>query len=229
MKLGWMALLAALPLPLVHAQPGAEVIKNAQIEARAAQPSLAAAFRSIVQSQSLAAWVGYSIPIAPGQSQGCRGAKVFLEGPTRMVMLFRILERTVDKVRAVTVDCSVDAGGLRLYWLTDVKTAESSALLTGMLSDSRERVREQLVTALAWSGELNAVAGVIEKDPEIAVKKKAVFALTQIPKGEGVPTLIDVARNHRNAAVRKQAVVWLGKSADPRALKFFEEVLAAGR
>jgi hypothetical protein len=37
--------------------------------------------------------------------------------------------------------------------------------------------------------------------------------------------LIQVARNNRNAAVRKQAMFWLGQSQDPRAVKFFEEIL----
>jgi hypothetical protein len=40
-----------------------------------------------------------------------------------------------------------------------------------------------------------------------------------------VPLLIDQARNNKNPAVRKQAMFWLGQSKDPRALKFFEEIL----
>ena len=58
-----------------------------------------------------------------------------------------------------------------------------------------------------------------------AVKKKAVFALHQMPAGEGVPLLIKVARSNRNPEVRKQVVFWLGQSKDPRALQFFEEIL----
>jgi len=57
------------------------------------------------------------------------------------------------------------------------------------------------------------------------VKKKAVFALSQLPKDEGVPLLIQVARTNHNPAVRKQAMFWLGQSHDPRALAFFEQVL----
>jgi HEAT repeat protein len=57
------------------------------------------------------------------------------------------------------------------------------------------------------------------------VKKKAVFALSQLPKSEGVPLLIQVARTNANPAVRKQAMFWLGQSRDPRALDYFAEVL----
>lgn len=69
------------------------------------------------------------------------------------------------------------------------------------------------------------IARAIEDDPETEVKKKAVFALSQLPKDEGVPLLIQQARGNKNAAVRKQAFFWLGQSKDPRALRFFEEIL----
>jgi hypothetical protein len=69
------------------------------------------------------------------------------------------------------------------------------------------------------------IAEAIEKDPDTGVRRQAVFALSQLPKDESVPKLIDVAKNNRNAAVRQQAMFWLGQSNDPRALKFFEDVL----
>jgi HEAT repeat protein len=57
------------------------------------------------------------------------------------------------------------------------------------------------------------------------VKKKAVFALSQLPKDEGVPLLIKVARTNTNPEVRKQAMFWLGQSKDSRAVDFFADVL----
>jgi HEAT repeat protein len=57
------------------------------------------------------------------------------------------------------------------------------------------------------------------------VKKTAVSALARMPKDEGVPLLIQVARTNRNVDVRKQAMFWLGESKDPRAVSFFEEIL----
>jgi HEAT repeat protein len=52
-----------------------------------------------------------------------------------------------------------------------------------------------------------------------------VFALSQLPKDEGVPLLIKVARTNSNPAVRKQAMFWLAQSKDPRAVEFFAEIL----
>jgi len=90
------------------------------------------------------------------------------------------------------------------------------------------RVRGQALFWLAHKAGQQAVATItnaIENDPETDVKKRAVFALSQLPKDEGVPKLMDVARTNRNAEVRKQAMFWLGQSKDPRAVKFFEDIL----
>ncbi len=70
-----------------------------------------------------------------------------------------------------------------------------------------------------------AILEAIDRDPDTDVKKRAVFALSQLPKDESIPKLIDVAKSNKNAAVRQQAMFWLGQSNDPRALKFFEDVL----
>jgi hypothetical protein len=36
---------------------------------------------------------------------------------------------------------------------------------------------------------------------------------------------MEVARTNRNPEVRKQAMFWLGQTKDPRAIKFFEDIL----
>jgi hypothetical protein len=101
-------------------------------------------------------------------------------------------------------------------------------LLTAAKDGATTRLRAQ---ALFWLAQragdkaVGAISDAIANDPETDVKKRAVFALSQLPKDEGVPMLIQVARTNTNPAVRKQAMFWLGQTRDPRALKFFEEVL----
>jgi hypothetical protein len=72
---------------------------------------------------------------------------------------------------------------------------------------------------------VGVIAEAIARDPETEVKRRAVFALSQLPRDEGVPRLIEVAKTNSNPAVRRQAMFWLGQTRDPRALKFFEEIL----
>ena len=49
--------------------------------------------------------------------------------PARMVVLFRIAERKVDRIRVFSEDCELDAGGRPLIWLDGVRPADSVALL----------------------------------------------------------------------------------------------------
>ena len=106
-------------------------------------------------------------------------------------------------------------------------TALDTLIKLARTADSTH-VRGQALFWLAQRAGQKAVGTIteaIDKDPETEVKKRAVFALSQLPRDEGVPLLINVARTNANPAVRKQAIFWLGQSKDPRALKFFEEIL----
>lgn len=102
--------------------------------------------------------------------------------------------------------------------------------LIGMAkSDKDVGVREQ---AIFWVGQKaghKAVAmlkDTVENDPEVGVKKKAVFALSQLPRDEAVPELLHVAQTNASPTVRKEAIFWLGQTHDPRALEYFEQILA---
>lgn len=100
--------------------------------------------------------------------------------------------------------------------------------------DSRSRRTRQ--DALFWLSRFasGAVSGhpndpfVDEEDAaseDEELKVQAVFVLSQLPRGEGIPQLLDVARSNSSARVRSQALFWLGQSGDARALELFESVL----
>jgi hypothetical protein len=103
--------------------------------------------------------------------------------------------------------------------------------LLGIAKD-QDRPREVRSSAIFWvsqaAGEA-ATAGLQEMvdDEDRRVRESAVFALSQRPADESVPALIRLARTHRDPAVRRSAIFWLGQSKDPRAVGYFEEVLAA--
>jgi len=71
--------------------------------------------------------------------------------------------------------------------------------------------------------DLGALASDEREDREI--QEQAVFALSQLANGGGVPLLIQIARTHKNPKIRKTAMFWLGQSNDPRAIALFEEIL----
>lgn len=253
-------------------------------------------------------------------------APVQLEGSDRILVLFRVVERSVERIRVVAGDCPLDAGGRPVRWIDGVRPADSLAVLERLALDTGpgRRVPEGAIMAIAWHadpgadlaldrlsargqpeavrkavpfwlgqvrgrrgfdalskiiredpsvevrksavfglsqsrvpGTVDALVAIartdaeprlrgealfwlahkagrqasaaitdrIDQDPDTDVKRKAVFALSQLPKDEGIPLLINVARTHTNPAVRKQAMFWLGQSKDPRALDFFTQVL----
>jgi HEAT repeat protein len=70
-----------------------------------------------------------------------------------------------------------------------------------------------------------AILRAAREDPDSEVRKQALFALSELPNGTGIPHLIEVARSHRDRELRRTAFFWLGESEDPRALDFIAEVL----
>ncbi len=64
-----------------------------------------------------------------------------------------------------------------------------------------------------------------EKSADDELKSHAVFVMSQLPRDEGIPQLLEIARSNRNWRVRSQAFFWLGQSGDPRAVDLFESVL----
>ncbi len=100
-------------------------------------------------------------------------------------------------------------------------------------TDTRSRATRQ--DALFWLSRFasGAVAGrpnnPFAEDEEARseddLKTHAVFVLSQLPRDEGIPQLLEVARSNPNWHVRSQALFWLGQSGDPRAIALFESVL----
>jgi len=109
--------------------------------------------------------------------------------------------------------------------------ADSAVVWPALIDVTRDanRPRRTRRVALQWVG---MAAGDVVTDGQTAVddadretREQAVFAVSQLPKDEGVPLLIEVARSHRDPQVRRRALFWLGQSGDARAIDLFEELL----
>jgi hypothetical protein len=114
----------------------------------------------------------------------------------------------------------------------DITLSKEPGVITALTESARgdhsPRVRSQALFWLAHKAGTQEAAVMLQaaqQDPDLEVRRKAVFALEQIPNGEGIPFLIQLARGSTDAKVKEQALFWLGRSKDPRATKFFEDVL----
>lgn len=122
-----------------------------------------------------------------------------LEGTERMVVLFRVADRQVERIRTFSEDCELDAGGRQVHWLQDVRPAESIALLESLISPDAERknrVSNSALSAIAMHAEPGAAA-----------------------------TLERLARSHGSSSIRGEALFWIGNRSDANAERLILEAL----
>jgi HEAT repeats len=100
------------------------------------------------------------------------------------------------------------------------------------LARNKEIPRQVRKNAIFWLGQaagdraLKDLGSLVtEQDQDVDVQEQAVFALSRLRDGAGVPSLLDIARTHANPKIRKTAMFWLSQSSDPRAVALFEEIL----
>jgi HEAT repeat protein len=226
---------------------------NARMETRSAAPGLDKEFRSLVPNQVGPAWIGYATPVVSGNHTMCccdsgrygtsRGGcalegehsftmssddskRVNLEGPEHMFVLFRVAEKKVMKIRSYSEDCELDAGGLTLYWLTDVKPAESIALLSTFVRDADEDERGErpisgAITAIALTNDGaadRALDQFVASDQPEHLREKASFWLGSARGRHGFETLDRLIRQDSDERFRRQATFALSVSREPEAV-----------
>jgi hypothetical protein len=124
---------------------------------------------------------------------------VKLEGPDRMLVLVRVANRQVDRVRTFSEDCEIDAGGRTVHLLENVTPADSVALLASMVRG--------------------------EPDRKSRITTGALAALAQHADASAHVALASLAREHTAASVRGDALFWLGQMAGRKAAALITEAI----
>jgi hypothetical protein len=192
---------------------------NARVEERASGASLERALAAAAREHAAGAWIGYSVPSVPGDHQLCdadRPQRIYLEGRPAgrlpderpgpapdIVLLARVEDGKIERLRLASIGCEIDAGGLPVVWLTGVAPAQSVELI------------RQAVAGRAAGG--IDVAGVRQETGLLAL------ALHADPSAE--PALEGFAAPSQPEALRRRAVFWLARSRDPRAIAYTEAIL----
>jgi HEAT repeats len=132
-------------------------------------------------------------------------------------------------------------------WLSDIASrgtgrVASEAFLPLIIADAPDpwplllriarddnRPRDIRRNALTWlaNGVTSHLGIADERDDseEDQMRTQAVFVLSQRPKAESVPELIELARSAKHPSARRSAIFWLGQTGDPRAVDVFAELL----
>jgi hypothetical protein len=147
-----------------------------------------------------------------------------LEGPDQMVVLFRIVNRQVERVRVFSEDCELDAGGRDVTWLTGVRPAESVALLESMVTstlDRRDRITDGAITAIAMTDDAAADAS-LERllAPALPsyIRERVPFWLGNARGRRGLELLQRVMTSDPSTEVRKKAVFGISQSRETNAV-----------
>jgi HEAT repeats len=150
-------------------------------------------------------------------------AAVQLEGADRMMVLFRVVERKVERLRVVSADCALDAGGRPVQWLESVRPADSVALLESLAVDvdGNSHVSDGAIMAIALHGDASADSAldrlVGNGQPE-SVRKKVTFWLGNARGRRGFEALRKIMRDDQSVEVRKSAVFGLSQSKEPETI-----------
>jgi hypothetical protein len=233
---------------------GPQGITNARIESRsAASRGLAAAVKTEIASRPGPSWIGWSVPTQSadssccwssdrpeGRCRGCRleGSEGFtgskhedgaepLESSGRMRVLLRVEAGHVGRVRAFSEDCPLDAGGLPLVWLEDVRPAESVAWLTtlvGQPKDGREGGKSldgAVTMAIALHADPSADVALerfLAAGQPLELRKQAAFWMGQARGARGYQALKRILRDDPDQRLREHAIFALTQSHEPGAV-----------
>ncbi len=237
--------------PATSAFAQAPKMSSGQPVLRSAASGLENGFHALVAAQPAPAWIGYAVPMVPGDHGKCCGGsdaccgrcylesegrsastarssdRISLETAGYLHVLFRIDQRRVQKIRSFSGDCELDTGGLPLYWFTDVRPGESTALLASFVADkdnedqSRSRLCEGALAAIAMHKDDSAdrvFEGFAAPGRSEYLREKASFWLGATRGRRGYEILLNMLRNDPSAHVRGQVIFALSLSSDPGAV-----------
>ncbi len=114
-------------------------------------------------------------------------------GSGQALVLIRLEAREPTRLRVFSSDCTLDAAGLPVYWLSQVPASESVALLETFVGDS------SLAHKKPWKGGEPALSAIALHDDPLADASLEKFASAGNPE-----------------SLRKKAIFWMGNSRGRR-------------
>jgi HEAT repeats len=251
------AMLLAGPFLLAQAQDlSMPRVENARMEKRALAAPLAAEVIKWAAQAAEPQWFGYAVSQVASDREVCcenhgglrenagsgtcrlegdehgirvgsKDATVKPAGPRNIAVLFRAQYQRIMKILAVSEGCTLEAGGLPLVWLTDVKAAESVALLSEYVRDAEfeehqgTSVGHAALAAIAMHADTaadRALESFGQPEQHEALRRQTAFWLGEVRGKVGLVTLQKMAKNDPSAEVRAHVAFGLSVSREPGAL-----------
>ncbi|HUL74284.1 MAG TPA: HEAT repeat domain-containing protein [Vicinamibacterales bacterium] len=149
---------------------------------------------------------------------------VALEGGTGIVVLVRVINGRMERLRSVGDDCPMDAGGRTFYWLTGISSTESLRFLENLLKtdgqplDEQNRFREGALSAIAVHRDPAADAildRLAASSSNADTRRRAASYLGSMRGAHGFATLRSLIAAEKDPATRRSLVTSLGQTRQP--------------
>jgi hypothetical protein len=150
-----------------------------------------------------------------------------LEPSDRVRVLLCAEGGRVVRIRAVSEDCPLDAGGLPLVWFEDVRPADSVAWLATLVgqpkqgSEGGKRLDGAVTMAIAFHADPSADAALerfVAVGQPFELRKQAAFWMGQARGERGYQALKRIVREDEERRLREHAIFALTQSREPKAL-----------
>lgn len=218
-------------------------ISNGQVQPLALSGSLDRTLRDLAARSTDPVWVGYAVPIIPGEHNmccwsadgssgscctGCRlepglsnavrlstaDSSTRLEPGDTFVVLFRLEQKTVNRIRMFSEDCPLDAGGRTIHWVSGVRPADSVALLAAYAAAPDRKPADSALSAIAMHADptaLDTLVKLARNADTTHVRGQALFWLAQRAGEKAVGTITDAIERDPETDVKKRAVFALSQ------------------
>jgi hypothetical protein len=242
-------LLVLAPSPLAYAAPEVAGLVNARTETRTAAGSLDREVKALLAARPGPFWMGYAVPTkgkhqsccwSSGDEGGCGGCRLEgdkgegsfrtsrseplpLEPSSRVRVLLRAEGGRVSRVRTVSEDCGLDAGGLAFVWIDGVRAGDSVAFLSSLLGasgESDQRLADGALSAIAFTDDPAADVALdrfVAPDQPEHRRKQAAFWMGQARGAKGFATLSRLVGTDPSPHFREHVVFALTQSHEPGA------------
>jgi hypothetical protein len=250
-------LAAAVPAAKAQSSDAPQ-IENARVERKALAGPLAAEVKAWTAKAEGPQWLGYAVPqmgrertmccgdYDGGWRNGCGHCRLEdrdngtnmssrdeagatkLESPQSIVVLLRAENKHVTKIRVVSMECSLDAGGLSFVWLNGARPAESVELLetfvrgTDFDSHDDDHISHGALTAIALHADPaadRALESFTRSGERESLRKQAAFWLGAAREKAGLAVLEKMAKSDPSPEVRAHVAFALSVSHEPGAVE----------
>jgi HEAT repeats len=140
-----------------------------------------------------------------------------LEGPDTMVVLYRVEEKAVQRIRIFSPDCELDAGGRTIQWLDGVNAGDSVKLLSTFMSRAdvkSDRLTDAALSAIAMHADAQSLPELMRlarQDPSSHVRGQALFWIAQKAGQRAAAEITAAIENDPDTEVKKRAVFALSQ------------------